>query len=113
MILSAALFLLAQAPATAPAQPQPPTKAAIEAQVRAQFQRMDANHDGKVDKAEADKAYAAAIAAREARRQQALGTIFARLDTNKDGTISRQEFNAANTPKAAPNAANDPWFANN
>lgn len=113
MIFSATLLLLAQAATTpapaAKAAPQPPTKAAIEAQTKANFQRLDANKDGRVDRAEADKAHAAAYAQIEARRQQQRNQYFARIDANKDGMISQQEFDAANkrpTPKEA-------WFDTN
>ena len=114
MIVSAALFILAQTAAqgAAPAKPAPsapPTKAAVEAQAKAQFGRMDANHDGKVDRAEADKFQAAARAAQDQRRKQVIGAAFAKIDANKDGQISRQEFEAAKTPKA-PAAGQNAWF---
>jgi len=112
MIVTAALLVLAQtaaAPAAKPAPAAPPTKATIEAEAKAMFGRMDANHDGKIDRAEADKFQAAGRAAQDERRKQAIGNAFARLDTNKDGQISRQEFEAANTPKA-PAAGQNAWF---
>ena len=114
MIFSATVFLLAQAaatPATQPkAAPQLPTKAALEAQTKALFERLDANKDGKVDRAEAEKAHAAAAARIEERRQKQRLDAFAKVDTNKDGLISRQEFDAAGkrpTPKEAWFDAND------
>ncbi len=57
-----------------------------EAQARAEhlFDKLDVNHDGKLD--EADRA---------ARDSQRINEIFDRLDTNHDGKISREEFAAA------------------
>ena len=114
MIVSAALFILAQTAAqgatpAAKAAPALPTKASVQAQAKALFDKMDANHDGKVDRAEADKFQAAARAAQDARRKQVIGAAFAKIDANKDGQISRQEFEAAETPKAAPTGQNA-WF---
>lgn len=123
MIFSAVtVFLLAQAaataPAAAPAQAAParttatrqqPTKELIQTQTRTLFQQLDANKDGRVDRAEAEKAHAAAVARAEAQRQQQRNGYFARIDTNKDNMISRQEFEAAGkrpTPKEA-------WFDTN
>ena len=123
MIFSAAtVFLLAQAAATAPAaSPAPaapakaaaqqqPTKELIQTQAKTLFQQIDANKDGRVDRAEADKAHAAAVARVEAQRQQQRNAYFARIDANKDGMISRQEFEAAGkrpTPKEAGFDTND------
>jgi Ca2+-binding EF-hand superfamily protein len=115
MILSAALLILAQtaaqgaAPAAKATPAAPPTKAAVEAQAKSTFERLDANKDGKVDRTEADKALASARATQDERRKQSIANAFARLDTNKDGQISRQEFEVANTPKAAP-ASQNAWF---
>ena len=98
---AAMIFALAQAAApAAKAAPQPVTKATIDAQVKANFQRVDTNKDGKIDKAESDKFRAASLAA-----------AFAKLDTNKDGSISRQEFDALSPPRTA--SAANPWFAAN
>jgi Ca2+-binding EF-hand superfamily protein len=107
------MFLLAQA-ATAPAPaakaaPQQVTKAAIQAQAKANFERLDANKDGRVDRAEADKANAAAHAASEARRQQQRNQYFAQIDANKDGSISRAEFDASGK-RPVPKEA---WFDGN
>ena len=110
---AAMIFALAQAAApTAKAAPQPPTKATFEAQTRAFFQKLDANHDGKVDKAEAEKFRTATLAAQEARRKQTVANAFTKLDTNKDGSISRQEFEALDPPKTAA-AGPNPWFVTN
>lgn len=113
MLFGAAMILaLMQAAAPAAKAPPPPaTKATFDAQVRASFQKADANKDGKVDKAESDKFHAASTAAQEARRKQSFGALFARLDANKDGTISRQEFDSLSPPRRA--SAANPWFAAN
>ncbi|HJQ17498.1 MAG TPA: EF-hand domain-containing protein [Allosphingosinicella sp.] len=109
---AAMIFALAQAAApAAKAAPQPVTKATIDAQVKANFQRVDTNKDGKIDKAESDKFRAASLAAQDARRKQSLAAAFAKLDTNKDGSISRQEFDALSPPRTA--SAANPWFAAN
>lgn len=94
-ISGAMVFLLAQAAAaTAPAAPakagaQPPvlTKATVQTQVKANFDLRDANKDGWVDKAEAERAFDSDFRARQ-------NAAFARFDANKDGSISRQEFDA-------------------
>lgn len=112
MLLSAALFLLAQsatpaaaatpAPAAAVAAPQLPTKAQMDEDVKKNFAKMDLNHDGKVDRDESAKANAAALAARES-------NAFGQLDANKDGMISREEFKFV-TPQWA---RKDVWFEAN
>jgi Ca2+-binding EF-hand superfamily protein len=116
MLFGAAVILALAQAAAAPAPkaaPQQPTKATVEAEAKALFQRIDANKDGKVDKAEADKAFAASRAAQDARRKQILDRDFAKLDTNKDGSISRQEFDAI-APKRPANApTTSPWFTAN
>jgi hypothetical protein len=95
-ISGAMVFLMAQAAAaTAPAAtakaappPQLPTKASVQTRVKTTFDRLDANKDGWVDKAETERAFDASFRAAQNAR-------FARLDANKDGSISRQEFDAA------------------
>ena len=117
MILGATIALMmaqaAGAPAAQPnAAPQPPaaiTRAQIQAQAKAVFDRVDANKDGKVDRAEADRVRAAALAQLKTRREQAQAEAFGKLDTNKDGNISRQEFSAATAPKDPQ----DNWFTSN
>jgi len=107
MIFTAAMvYLLAQAasaPAAprAPQAPQPVTKAAVDARAKAVFAKVDANHDGKVDRAEADRFQAAAIA-------EERGAAFNHLDSNHDGSISRAEWDAV-----APKPTRNPWFETN
>ena len=110
-ISGAMVFLLAQAAATAPApaakagaQPQMPTKAGVQAQVKRTFDRIDANKDGWVDKAEAERDFDARFRARQ-------NAAFARIDANKDGSISRQEFDAASGQPTAQARSN--WLTFN
>jgi Ca2+-binding EF-hand superfamily protein len=62
----------------------------------AMFDRIDANHDGKITQAEADAAQQAheqAMGGKPAHAHAvAIGGLFARADTNKDGVVSRAEF---------------------
>jgi Ca2+-binding EF-hand superfamily protein len=67
--------------APAPQAPQPEmTRAAAEQRAGQAFDRLDANHDGKLDQAD-----------REARQK----IRFDRIDTNHDGEVSYAEFTAA------------------
>lgn len=59
------------------------TKAEAMAMAAQMFDKMDANHDGKLDTAD-----------REAHRAQMMGQMFDKLDTDKNGSISREEFMA-------------------
>jgi hypothetical protein len=68
-------------PAPAPAQGM--TRAQVEQRTAAAFDKLDANHDGKLDKADRD--------ARQAERQKA---VFDRLDANHDGSVTYEEFTA-------------------
>lgn len=107
------MLLLAQTGAPAPAAASgPTTKAVVEAEVRAGFARLDANKDGFVDRAEADRAQSAAVSGAQARYRQRRSSLFARIDTNKDGTISRAEFEGAGAPRA-PAPGTNPWLNNN
>ena len=98
--LLASLLLSCTLQAAAPT-PKAVTRAAFIANVDANFQRNDTNHDGSLSKAE--------IAATELRAQQQLDArltvrrkeAFDRVDTNHDGSVSFAEFAAASpTPKA-------------
>jgi Ca2+-binding EF-hand superfamily protein len=68
------------APAPAQAPQHELTRAAVEQRAGQMFDRLDANHDGKLDQADRDA------------RQKAR---FDRLDTNHDGQVSYAEFTAA------------------
>lgn len=56
------------------------TRAQAQSRAEAMFERMDVNHDGKLDQAD-----------RTAHETE----MFDRMDTNHDGSISREEFMAA------------------
>lgn len=101
MIVAAPLLFIllqASAPATkapATAASQSVTKAAVQSQVKSNFDRLDANKDGVVDKAEAQKAHDANVAAVTKRRSELAATTFAKADTDKNGSLSLKEFEAA------------------
>jgi hypothetical protein len=61
--------------------------AAISAAAYDKFDALDVNHDGSIDKQEADAS-------------KALKTQFSKLDTNKDGKLSVSEFNNASNMAA-------------
>jgi Ca2+-binding EF-hand superfamily protein len=92
MLLLQAAAPAPKAPAARPAASQQVTKATTQAGVRAQFDQMDANKDGWVDRAEVQRTRDANLAAMQKRRSDQVAAAFARLDTNKDNAISRQEF---------------------
>jgi len=92
-----AVMLQASAPAAkAPANsaPQSVTKAAVQAQVKSNFEKMDVNKDGVVDKAEAQKVHEATVAAVAKRRDEQAAALFAKADTDKNGSLSPKEFEA-------------------
>lgn len=68
--------------------PMPATRAEVQAQVKAHFEKIDANHDGFATLDEVK-------AAHEAMKAELRDRHFKRLDTNNDGSISRAEFDAA------------------
>jgi Ca2+-binding EF-hand superfamily protein len=106
LIANAMLLFLAQAAATptqparpaAPQAPQAQTRASVEAEIRAHFQQIDSNKDGRVDRAEANAFHAAQRAALIAQRRQLGTATFSRADTNKDGNLNLEEFLAAAAP---------------
>jgi len=100
MFVTTLALMVAQAAATPaaparPAAPQPVTKALIQNQSKATFDLFDANKDGWVDRAEAQKGMDASNAKR---RTDEVNATFARLDANKDGSLTKQEFDALFTP---------------
>ena len=66
------------------------TRAEAQTRAEAMFDRLDANHDGKLDPAD---------------RGAMRGKMFDRLDANHDGTISRAEFDAAKPGMEHPGMA--------
>ena len=112
MFAGAALAALAPIPALAqpapppppaavapPAPPPPMRRADVEQQLRDQFTRLDANHDGTLSREEA----AADAGQRRGGPGGAGGpgrgtdAFFDRLDTNHDNMLSREEFVAMRT----------------
>lgn len=59
------------------------TRAEAQTKAAEMFARLDANRDGKIDRAD-----------REAARANRIGQHFDRMDTNKDGKLDRAEFMA-------------------
>ena len=83
----------AQAPKRAPAQQptgsQPILRAAFIAQMDAQFGKMDADRNGRLDRSEIEQFEAQkALAEAQARNE----SLFDQLDVNKNGQISATEF---------------------
>ena len=115
--------LLAQA--APPAQPAPRAHRMMQTELRTDvqghvakmFARLDANHDGFIDKSEMD----AREAKREAKVEQRAAKfdpaqMFARLDANKDGKITQAEADAAHKARAeakagAPSKTHAGFFA--
>lgn len=93
-----AAIVVAQ-PGDAPRKPMrhapPQTKAEAEAQAMALFDRIDADHDGSVTRAEADAALSRMHARMAEKMKGWRDARFARMDANKDGSISRSEYDAA------------------
>jgi Ca2+-binding EF-hand superfamily protein len=79
-------------PAGAQLAPQGMTRAEMEARVRANFGRVDANRDGYVTREEAQAVRRSVRTERRGDRQAGREAAFARLDANRDGSISRTEF---------------------
>lgn len=98
ILIGAGLLAMGSAASAQPPGPPPagaerpaPTRAALQARLEAQFDKMDTNRDGILTPEERK----AAIAARHTQMREG---AFARLDTNRDGAISREEFAAARAP---------------
>lgn len=64
----------------------------VAAQVKARFERVDANRDGAITMEEVQ-------AERAARRAQRMDAMFKAMDANGDGSISRAEFDAAHADR--------------
>ncbi|MBA3896131.1 MAG: EF-hand domain-containing protein [Sphingomonadaceae bacterium] len=92
MILTSAAVVALAVPAAAQVAMHhdmdgPTTRADAEAKVRAQFAKMDANHDGFVTREEVQ-------ASMEAMMAEHRTDAFDAIDANHDGSISRDEFMA-------------------
>ncbi|WP_174273930.1 EF-hand domain-containing protein [Sphingomonas bacterium] len=73
---------------------KPITRAEVQAMVAAHFAELDANHDGKVTKAEFDADEARRRAEMDSRRAAHRDQEFTKLDANRDGALSKSEFDA-------------------
>lgn len=94
----------AQRPARAE-RGQPMTRAALEAGIKARFDKVDANKDGVITRAEFDAQRTAMQSQRQAQAKARRDRLFASLDTNKDGQISRAEFDAPRERRAQASQA--------
>jgi Ca2+-binding EF-hand superfamily protein len=105
------LLMLLQAGSSAPALAQKDlsSKAGLEAEARQFFATLDANHDGKVDRAEAEAFHRRMVAHSDELRHSA-SAKFDQLDTNHDGMLSREEYLAIIGP--AP-LAKETWLDDN
>ncbi|WP_324749566.1 EF-hand domain-containing protein [Sphingomonas sp. LY54] len=102
-MIGSATLMLAAIPAFAQSDARPAgemTRAAVEAQVRDAFARVDTNRDGFVTQPEGEASRAVARAGRQEQRSERRDALFARLDANKDGSISRAEFDAPRGDRA-------------
>ena len=111
LVSTFAILMMQAAPAPKAEAPQPVTKATVQAGTKADFDRLDANHDGWVDKAEAERGRDANVAVMQKRRSDQITATFGRLDANKDGSLSRQEFDALYRRIVAVPGL--PWLVNN
>ncbi|MEO7540995.1 MAG: hypothetical protein ABIS66_03495 [Sphingomicrobium sp.] len=128
LVIGAAAAMVAIAPAFAqlapPAQGAPQvhngawngrakvqTRAEVAAHVRAMFDRVDADRDGSLTKAEAEAAKAKGGQWAERRHgggpRANPGAAFDRMDANRDGAISRAEFDAIHAQRQQKMAARD------
>jgi Ca2+-binding EF-hand superfamily protein len=91
---SAPAFAQAAPAASAPAAPQQLTRAQLSQQLDAEFKDLDANHDGKLSKAEVETAMSRRAAEAQTEVNAQLKTVFDKIDTNHNGAISLAEFQA-------------------
>jgi hypothetical protein len=105
------MLMLLQAAGSAPAAAHPDlsTKAGLEAEAKQYFSVLDTNHDGKVDRAEAE-AFHKRMVAHSDELRHAASAKFDELDTNKDGMLSRQEYLAIIGPVPL---AKETWLDDN
>lgn len=80
--------------APAPAATQAPTRVSILQTADGNFQRMDANKDGVLTKAEIDAAEARQRQTATQNLENAVRQRFNKLDTDKNGSVSYAEFRA-------------------
>lgn len=98
VLAGTALTMFAGAPALAQAAqgqaPQPITRAQVSQQLDTEFKDLDANHDGKLSKAEVQGAMTRRAAEAQTEVNAQLKTVFDKIDTNHNGQISLAEFEA-------------------
>jgi Ca2+-binding EF-hand superfamily protein len=96
--LCASAPVLAQAApaagAPAAAAPQQLTRTQLSQQLDSEFKDLDANHDGKLSKAEIQTAMSRRAAEAQTEVNSQLKTVFDKIDTNHNGSISLAEFQA-------------------
>jgi Ca2+-binding EF-hand superfamily protein len=94
--VSAAVVLAFGAPGvSAAAQAQSPQtihQQKVEQRLDKRFDRLDANHDGVLNKDELHRAAETRRARVRARLQQRIDARFAKADKNQDGAVSRDEW---------------------
>ncbi len=113
LLLAAGLLSLSAGAIAQPAQPPeggsdarsrpnpmhaPMKRTELKSMLEARFDKLDANHDGKLSSEDRDLA-----------RTERRDAIFSDLDTNKDGSISKTEFSAAHRdgPRGQNQAGSD------
>jgi Ca2+-binding EF-hand superfamily protein len=79
----------------------PQTRADAQAKVKTMFDRIDANHDGVITRAEFDSYRAARLAAWQASRGERRDRAFAAIDADGSGQISKAEFDSFATSDKA------------
>jgi Ca2+-binding EF-hand superfamily protein len=70
----------------------PQSRADAQARVRSMFDRIDANHDGVITRAEFDAYRTARLAAWQAGRGERIDRAFAAMDADGSGEVSKDEF---------------------
>jgi Skp family chaperone for outer membrane proteins len=102
IMFAGAAFAQAGTKPAAPQAPQSITRARVTAQVDAEFKRLDANGDGKINKAEIQAAVDKMTANTAAEIKKRQDEEFSKLDTDKNGQLSLAEYEAGVkiTPKA-------------
>jgi Ca2+-binding EF-hand superfamily protein len=92
----------------------PQSRADAQARMKSIFDRIDANHDGVIIRAEFDAYRAAQLAAWQAGRRDGIDLAFAAMDADGNGEISQAEFDRfaeSGRPRVLhQSAAGGSWF---
>jgi Ca2+-binding EF-hand superfamily protein len=83
------------------------TRTEVQAKVAEHFNRVDANRDGFITKAEADAAAQAFGGKRAEHRAERGEQAFERIDSNRDGSVTRAEWDSAQAQRKQRVAARD------